>query len=235
MAFVFCKSIQRKEIQCFIKNISAWHNFCCNVYVESAKIIFALAFSSEPRKEIIRKIIHFLIALTPFMASVNRPVTMFILAAGTLSYIYIEKLRLCGTKIPVISSLIGMASRPRDMGHFVMGPVTLGFGAFMALLLYQPQAAAIAIYALAFGDGFASLVGRFLGALRPVFLSGKSIEGSMACFAAVFICAYMVSYDTRIAAVAAFAAMVIEALPLGDYDNIALPVSVGMVVHLLLL
>jgi len=125
-----------------------------------------------------------------------------------------------------------MASRPRDIGRFVMGPVTLGLGALLALLLYPSPVAAIAIYALAFGDGFASLIGRFFGRHRPAFLNGKSLEGSFACFTATFIAAYAVSGNVRIALTAAFTAMLVEALPVQDYDNLVLPVTVGMAVQL---
>ena len=218
-----------------MKNTSIWHNFCYAICVESANIISGLNTPSELKTEIVRKAIHFLIALTPLMAAINRPFTMFVLAVGTLSYAYIEKLRLCGINIPVVSYLVGMASRPRDRGYFVMGPVTLGLGALFALLLYPPEVAAIAIYALAFGDGFASLVGKFFGRLRPVFLCGKSVEGSLACFFAVLICAYGVSFDMRVALTAAFTAMLVEVLPLGDFDNIALPITVGMAVYFALL
>jgi dolichol kinase len=187
----------------------------------------------ELKTEIIRKSIHFLIALSPSIAAVNRPLTVFLLISGTLGYTLMETLRLSGVKVPLISSLTQMASRSRDMGHFVLGPVTLGLGALLALLLYPSPAASIAIYALAFGDGFASLVGKFFGRLRPALLCGKSIEGSLTCFAAVFISAYQVSGTLRIALPAAFIAMTVEALPLDDYDNMALPIAVGLTVQLM--
>jgi dolichol kinase len=186
----------------------------------------------ELRTEIIRKSLHFLIALSPSMAAINRPATVLILFIGTLGYTFMEYLRLSGIRVPVISSITSMASRSRDMGRFVMGPVTLGLGALLALLLYPSPVAAISIYALAFGDGFASLIGKFFGRVRPAFLHGKSLEGSMACFSAVLVSAFAVSGSMRIAFVAALTAMVVEALPLEDYDNLALPVSVGMAVQL---
>jgi len=186
----------------------------------------------ELRSEIVRKAIHFLIALAPSMAAVNKTATVAILIIGTLGYTLMEYLRLSGVRIPVISSITSMASRPRDFGRFVMGPVTLGLGALLALLLYPSNAAAIAIYALAFGDGIASLAGKFLGKWRPAFLSGKSVEGSLACFTVVLISAYAVSGSIRIALIAAFTAMVIEALPLEDYDNLAIPVTVGLAVQI---
>lgn len=186
----------------------------------------------ELKAEIVRKSLHFLIALSPSMASVNRPLTVLILIAGTLGYTFMEYLRLSGVKVPVVSSITSMASRSRDAGRFVMGPVTLGLGALLALLLYPSPVAAISIYALAFGDGFASLVGKFFGKWRPAFLFGKSVEGSMACFAAVLISAYAVSGSMHIAIIAASTATVVEAMPLEDYDNMALPVTVGFVVQL---
>jgi len=200
--------------------------------VASAVSRVNLSIQRELKSEIIRKVIHFLIALSPSIAAINRPLTVFLLLFGTLSYTLMEYLRLCGIKVPIVSSITSMASRKRETGHFVIGPVTLGFGALLALLLYPSNAAAIAIYALAFGDGIASLVGRFFGRIRPAFLLGKSIEGSFACFAVVFFCAYSVSNNIQIAFATALTAMVVEALPLKDYDNLAIPVMVGMAVQL---
>jgi dolichol kinase len=190
------------------------------------------ADSNEITAEVVRKAIHFLIALAPSMAAFNRPLTVLALMAGTLVYTWMETLRLEGMRIPLVSSLTRMASRSRDRGRFVMGPVTLGMGALLALLFYPSPAASIAIYALAFGDGFASLVGKLFGVLRPRFLCGKSVEGSLACFVAVFVAAYRVSSSVRIAFIAAFTAAAVEALPLADYDNLALPVTVGLAVQL---
>jgi len=194
-------------------------------YADSGKDLGGL------KSEIIRKSIHFLIALIPGIAAINKTIAIAILITGILSYTIMEYLRFCGVKIPVISSLTRIASRPHDIGRFVMGPVTLGLGALIALVLFPFPAAVIAIYALAFGDGISSLAGMFFGKLRPVFLFGKSIEGSLACFTAVLISVYIVCGSIHIAIVAAFTAMVVEALPLGDYDNFAIPVTVGLAVH----
>ncbi|MDR1949496.1 MAG: phosphatidate cytidylyltransferase [Spirochaetaceae bacterium] len=187
------------------------------------------------KTELIRKALHFLIALSPGMAAANRPLTVLLLIIGTLSYACMESFRFAGIQVPLISRLTDMASRTRDKGRFALGPVTLGLGALLALLFYPAPAASIAIYALAFGDGFASLIGKAFGVTRPAFLLGKSVEGSLACFSAVFFSAYHVSLNYRTALFAAIVATLAEALPLEDYDNIALPVSVGFVVHMLAL
>jgi dolichol kinase len=193
---------------------------------------FAGINAGEFRSEILRKSIHFLIGLSPALAALNYPATVLLLVAGVLGYTRMESLRLAGIRIPLVSGLTDLASRPRDRGRFVLGPVTLGLGALLALVMYPSPAASIAIYALAFGDGFASLVGKLLGRVRPSFLRGKSLEGSLACFTAVLISAYQVSRDYRVALTAAFTAMVTEALPLEDYDNLVLPLVVGLAVSI---
>jgi dolichol kinase len=189
---------------------------------------------SEIKTEIIRKSIHFLIALTPLMASVSHTFTVFFLAAGTLFYIQMEALRASGVTVPFVSSLTALASRSRDKGRFVLGPVTLGLGALTALLFYPSPAASIAIYALAFGDGFASLAGKLFGQTKPSFLCGKSLEGSLACFSAVFISAWQVSRNLHVSLVAALTAALAEALPLDDLDNLVIPIAVGFAVQPLL-
>jgi dolichol kinase len=183
------------------------------------------------KTEGVRKAIHFLIALSPGMAVINYGFTIGLLLAGILFYTCMECFRLLGVQVPFISRITKLASRGRDDGKFVLGPVTLGTGALLALLFYPAPASAIAIYALAFGDGFASLAGKLYGNIRPSFMMGKSIEGSAACFIAVLASAFLVSHSLQTAIVAAVIGTVVEALPLEDYDNIALPVSVGLVVQ----
>jgi dolichol kinase len=195
------------------------------------RVVFAAIDLEELTTELIRKSIHFLIALSPVMAAANRPFTIALLITGIMVYTRLERLRLLGQSVPLISSVTAMASRRRDRNRFVLGPVTLGLGALLALLFYPSPAAAIAVYALAFGDGFASLVGKFFGRIRPPFLLGKSLEGSLACFTAVFIAAYGVSGRITTAVFAGFIAALTEALPLKDYDNIVLPLTVGFMVQ----
>ena len=183
--------------------------------------------------ELIRKSLHMLIALVPGIATVAGVMpTLAILALGVLVYSGAEYARLQGRSVLVISTITVLASRPRDRGHFVAGPVTLGVGAMLALLLYPAPAAFLAIYALAFGDGVASLAGRAFGRTR--ILPGTSLEGTLACFAAVFAAAVALTGDAGIAFTIALTATVLEALPTDDMDNIIIPVGVGMVATLLL-
>lgn len=183
---------------------------------------------SELSTEFIRKSIHLLIAFVPLMAAWNKALTVFLLSAGTLVYAYSEYLRMAGYSIPLISTITAMAARKRDAGHFVLGPVTLGIGALLALVLYPNPAASIAIYALAFGDGLSSLVGRIFGTVRLPFTGGKSLEGSLTCFLAVLSAAYAITGKPAASVLVALLATITEALPAKDFDNILLPIVTGL-------
>jgi hypothetical protein len=55
----------------------------------------------EIKTELVRKSIHFLIALSPSMAALNRPFTVVLLMVGTLFYAVMESFRLSGIEVPL--------------------------------------------------------------------------------------------------------------------------------------
>ena len=184
--------------------------------------------SGDLKTELIRKCIHIFIAFVPFLARINFSHTALLLMGGVLLYTVTESLRFLGFSTPFISSVTAVVIRKRELGHFVLAPVTLGIGALLALLLFPPQAAAAAIYALAFGDSASAIVGRFLGRIRPAFLKGKSLEGSLACFAAAALAGFLVFHNWKPALAAGLASFVVDMLPLGDFDNLILPLAAGL-------
>jgi dolichol kinase len=105
-------------------------------------------------------------------------------------------------------------------------------GAILAILLFSPEAASIAIYILAFGDGFSSLVGKMIGRIKLPLTKGKSLEGTITCFVASFLSAYLVSWQLWPSLVIAGCSTVIEALPTKDWDNIILPLAAGFIASL---
>jgi len=189
----------------------------------------------EIRIEILRKSIHLLIALVPSLSFfIGVFPTTLILAAGVIFYATCETLRMNGKEIPVVSAVTSLAARKRDAGKFVLGPITLGLGAMLSLILYPEPAASIAIYALAFGDGLSSLVGKLFGTIRLPFTGGKSLEGSLTCFTAVFVSAFALSGKALPSIAVAIIATVTEACPLKDFDNIILPLVTGCAALILL-
>ena len=184
--------------------------------------------------EIVRKALHLLIAFVPLLAGVDLRATMMLLAGGTLFYVFAERLRAEGRTVFVISDLTIIASRERDRGRFVLGPVTLGVGAMLSLLLYPSTAAAIAIYALAFGDGFASLAGKLLRSPSIPFTRNKTLAGTAACFIAVLLGTWKLTGRLSIAMSVAVSATMLELIPIRDFDNLILPVGTGLVATLIL-
>jgi dolichol kinase len=184
--------------------------------------------------EVVRKGLHLLIALVPTLASLSVPLTLALLAAGTLFYALAETSRRHGHPVAVVSRLTLLASRPVDRNRFVLGPITLGLGAMVSLMLYPEPAASLAIYALAFGDGFASLVGRLVPGPRVPFVRGKTLMGSLACFSAVLVASLPLVHAPLEAVAIAAAATLLEAVPSGDFDNLLVPVGTGLVAAALL-
>jgi phytol kinase len=189
--------------------------------------------SEEIRIELLRKSIHLLIAFVPGIAQLSLGLAIGLLSGGVLFYAACERLRNQGYHVPMISKVTALAARRRDGDRFVLGPVTLGLGALLSLLLYPNPAASIAIYALAFGDGLSSLVGKTFGNIRLPFTGGKSLEGSLTCLFAVFAASYALTRDAPRSLAIAFFATLVEAAPTKDFDNIILPVAVGSLATIL--
>ncbi len=179
--------------------------------------------------EIVRKALHLLIAFVPLLAGVDLSATMMLLAGGTLFYVFAERMRIEGHSVLLVSDLTVIASRERDRGRFVLGPVTLGVGAMLSLMLYPSTAAAIAIYALAFGDGFASLAGKLFRSPSIPFTRNKTLAGTMACFIAVLLGTWKLTGRLSVAISIAVAATMLELIPIRDFDNLILPVGTGLV------
>ena len=187
--------------------------------------------------EALRKSIHLLVALVPVIAAMNVALAMELLAAGTLFYVMAEHARRSGVAIGLISDLTLLASRHREKDRFVTGPVTLGIGAMLALLLYPMQASVIAIFALAFGDSFASLVGKAVGGVRVPLTAArtaKTLAGSAACLVTVTFLSVRMGADVGRALWIGVAAAVLEAYAPQDLDNVLVPVGTGLVATILL-
>jgi dolichol kinase len=178
-------------------------------------------------KEIFRKSIHICSSFVPlFLGLAYKPVIILLIAAGVI-YTISELLRMRGHQIPLISKITELAARKRDENRFVLGPVTLVIGILIAALALPLEPATVGIFALAFGDGTASLVGKLIGRVAIPGAHGKTVAGSLACFTAVYISTFCVCGNCLTALICAFSAMMIEVLPLADFDNVLIPVSIG--------
>ncbi len=179
-------------------------------------------------KEFFRKSIHICSAFIPFLLSYAYAPILALLGAALILYTISELLRVYkGVSVPVISAVTAAAARKRDENRFVLGPVTLVLGIITSALLWKSEAAAIGIYALAFGDGLASLGGKLFGRVQVPFTEGKTVAGSLTCFTAIFISSFLVCRSASAALILATVGMFIEVLPMRDADNLVIPVLIG--------
>jgi len=186
------------------------------------------------KKEAFRKTIHLCAAFIPWLLSKTYVITLWLLIICLSLYCVFELLRLDGKRVPVISDITAAAARKRDENKFVLGPVTLVLGIVTSAIIWNQIPAAVGIYALGLGDGLASLVGKLFGRICVPFTEGKTVAGSAACFFAVLISSYLVLHSAIFAVIMAFFAMLIEILPLKDFDNLLIPVIIGGFTQLLL-
>lgn len=184
-------------------------------------------------KEFFRKSIHFCAALVPWFAFGHYDLTIVLLSAVVCFYTWSEYRRLGGSAVPIVSRITVLAARKRDEGRFVLGPVTMAVGVLLTLLIFPLEAARVGIYALAFGDGIASLAGKLWGRTKIPLTGGKTLEGSVACFLAVYVSALTVTKSPLQALAVAGVAVIVELVPIRDYDNLLIPLMISLFVFLL--
>ena len=185
-------------------------------------------------KEVFRKSIHLCSALVPTLLGIAYKPVLVLLLLALIFYSFTEFVRLKGITVPFISKITSIAARKRDENKFVLGPVTLVTGIIIAALLWDSLPARIGIYALAFGDGLASLVGKLIGRIHIPFTKGKTAAGSLSCFYAVFISSFIVGQNAFVSLILATVAMFVEVIPMTDFDNIVIPVVIGGLAQFLL-
>ena len=205
----------------------------CHYTVEKSSGIQLRRYANDIAKELFRKSIHLCTVFVPLLlASAYYPV-LILLSCILVFYIITELLRINGFTVPVISAVTQAAARKRDENKFVLGPVTLASGVLITALLFEPVPASIGICALALGDGLASLAGKMCGKVAIPFTNGKTAAGSVTCFAAIFVATFFITRDSELSLVIACAGMLIEVLPLKDFDNLLIPIALASLAQFL--
>lgn len=190
--------------------------------------------AEEIRIELTRKSLHLLILFCIPLLDISPALPVVGLVLGVLIYSVSELLRHRGILVPVIATITAKAARKRDENRFVLGPVTLALGALGAILLFDPLQAKVAILALGIGDSFSSLVGKSFGHIPMPFSRGKSVEGSVFCFASVLLAVLLLTGKLIPSCLIALTTTFVEFWPTKDWDNILIPLAAGIVASLIL-
>ncbi|HPO49106.1 MAG TPA: SEC59/DGK1/VTE5 family protein [Spirochaetota bacterium] len=215
----------------FDKEINFIHNLILpreekekgNVFLNFMNISFTL------KKELFRKTIHMLSSFVPFFYFFSPALTMIFLLFVSFSYFMSEILRFKKIRIPLVTQITELASRSRDEGKVVLGPITLSLGIFLALTFFDYRVAIISVFALSFGDGVASLFGKIIGGPKIPFTFGKTFAGSIGCFIVLIIVFFSCGLNFNQALFLALFSSTVEAFPTGDFDNLIIPVATGIV------
>lgn len=110
---------------------------------------------------------------------------------------------------------------------------TVGALVLMAAFGSRPRIVAAALCYVAFGDAAAALVGKSLGR-RRIGLGSKTIEGSLACFAACALVGGLMGFDLPALLAGALGATAIEMLPTTRFfnDNLWMPIATAVLLRL---
>lgn len=184
------------------------------------------------RQEFRRKGVHFGAVLVPVFAGIHFSITLNLLMAITVLFIFSELLRLNGVSLPVISLITRLCIRTREQRRFTIAPVTLSLGIIFSLLLFPKLIAGVVIVIVAFSDSIATVIGRFYGRVKIPYNNGKSVEGSIAFLVSAFICSIFY-LPLGIALIVSFVSCIIESLPI-EFDNISIPLGTGLFLGLII-
>lgn len=208
-------------------------------------VIVAISWLAKDRVNNPRKLVHILTGgIVFFWWAFDSREVMALLAAAP----FVGLLLLC-TPISPFERLKNspLGNRSSEGHHYGLVMYAASWTALAYLLFDDLFAASVAIAAMSFGDGMGELMGKKFGRLK--YLRNRTVEGSMAVFAATFASILVLNWfyfgvigypnggspDMLFLFAASVAGMVacIEAVTPGQIDNLVIPLAVGGYLHML--
>ena len=116
----------------------------------------------------------------------------------------------------------------------LLGSTYLLIACLLTIHLFPKDVAVLALCFLILGDTVAAIVGKSIGRVR---MFGKTLEGSIACFAVCYGLTLIIpgpNLPFPVGLVGALVATVFELLPIPLDDNFRIPLSAGFAMELLL-
>src|SRR5262245_30747075 len=187
--------------------------------------------TSRPSEEILRKSLHLPGLFFLFLAYYSRALSICLLAFLIALYFLSWSLqRWKGVGIPLISHLTERLKREVAID---LGPPLLALGILFALLFFDLRSAACGILQVCVADGAASVVGKKWGAEKIFYSPKKSYWGTLAFFVLAFLIQLpLIPWKSSL--ILSLAGTFLESLPFGAFDNLLIPVGVGLLAFRLL-
>jgi dolichol kinase len=180
--------------------------------------------------ELKRKIVHVFTILYPVLYNtLSHNLALLISGLLVLLDILLETVRLTFPSVNkfILKNLSGIY-RKHEENNISTLIWTLS-GGFLTMFMFgdvkNKTVATVALLYMVFGDSTAGLIGTWFGKTKIGF-GKKTLEGSLSCFVACFICG-IIFLPWHVAIIGAAVATIIELLPLPLNDNFWLPVLSG--------
>ena len=130
---------------------------------------------------------------------------------------------------PVFSTVTRKAAKSIfEVKYFATAPLAFTLGITLSLLFFPPSIAYTSITVLTLGDSFANIFGKVFGKTPLPFNRKKTFEGTICGFVCAFFGSILFVCPLK-ALVAVTVGMLVESLPLKIDDNLAIPLSAGIV------
>ena len=187
------------------------------------------------KNEAFREVIHmgsFLIPLLCHFLNVNRYALAAVILATAVVYAFSELARAAHLRLPPFTTLTTLAALGEEKWGFATSPLLFALGIIVALILYPPPTGFAAITVLTLGDGTARLVGKKLGTRVLPYNKTKKLEGTVAGMLLSATASLLFVSPTR-ALAASVLSLLVETLPLPVDDNLLIPLTAGLVLHVL--
>ena len=179
------------------------------------------------KKELFRKFIHIFGAGIPFLTKViDKNYVLTFLTIIIIFYLISEFLRHHGLSTLFISKITKRAQRLIETRNIIFGPVLLGIGIILTLLLFDYNIYTPSILVVSISDTLSAIIGAKIGKHQLQHLKNSSVEGSLAFFFSSFIILFFY-YPFNISIIGAFFSTLIEIIPIYNLDNLAIPLGTG--------
>jgi dolichol kinase len=175
-----------------------------------------------PRDEIKRKAFHLLTMI--YIATYwffPRYITLWGMGIAIIIVTVAEMLRLREPEFNRwLLNALGGVHREDEVGKVSVLLWTLSGSLFTMYFFNNRHIVIVSLLYLALGDAIAAVIGKHIGRTR--IFNGKTLEGSLACFAICFAIG-LIFLDPRVALIGAILAAIIEVMPWPLNDNFWMP------------
>ncbi len=183
-------------------------------------------------KELLRKAVHFSGILFLPILFWKRDLFTGLFVFSLIVYLLTEWLDRKGKIIPFLTMFTRRCKRDIEIGRLSKGAIFLATAGILIPYLFGVQAAAIGLSQAFVSDPIATIVGMKFGQKKIPYSRSKSWIGSLSFFlTAALLSSLFLPIPQAI--LLALIGTIVESLPIPEWDNLTVPMTVGFVAKFL--